>query len=883
LACVTQLVICRAKEFMKRALYAFLLTCLVAFGGNAQDERKKATAARVPPGSISVDGRLDEEVWRQTAPLADFVQKEPVEGAPPSDEMHVRIVYDDHAIYIGARMYNGPDAPIQAPMGRRDEVGQAEYLLVHLDTFYDRRTAYAFGVTASGVRIDRYYSEDNENNFDEGFDPVWQARTQIGADFWTAELWIPFSQLRFNKREAQLWGLNVQRSVPSANEMVYWIAVPRTERVWASRFGDLLGIEDIRPSSRIEVLPYVAGSATLTGNRDRNDPFDDGKNLESRTGADFKMGIGPNLTLEGTVNPDFGQVEADPAEVNLTAFETFFDEKRPFFLEGSQLLSTSLVNNFFYSRRIGATPPSSAAGEYVDSPTASTILGAAKLTGRLASGTSLGFLAAVTDQEFAQVSNGGSSEISRIRVAPRTAYGLARVQKELGLSQVSAMTTVVKRALNDADPLAAIVPRTAYTAMGESRLRFAGGEYELNAYYGVSRVEGNARALDRIQRSSVHYLQRPDLTHATYDPTRTSLNGFKTGWSIERAGGRHWLWQFRGERESAMFNTNDMGRIGQADGLRADASLEYRETTPGDFFRNYSIEFSFNNEFNGAWDRQQGNLRTELSLTFPNFWELDVATGPNLRLRDARLTRGGPLMGVPGGWATEFDLNNNRSAQTRWQLSASLRTDEAGGKEVEVSPEISFRPAPRWQLSLNPRYIRQTDSQQYAATLGGGRAITYGQRYVFSYVDRSTWSTQFRTGYTVRPDINIDVYAEPFAASGRFYDFGELLEPRSRFRRTYGTDGTTLTLNPDGTRTITDGAATFNLRNYDFNVRSFRSNVVLRWEWRPGSMLYVVWQQNREASEQLGQRIGPGDMFRSLTAPGSNFLAVKMSFWLPVG
>ena len=304
----------------------------------AQDARKQASATRVSEGSIRLDGALDDEAWRQAMPIKDFVQKEPTEGAPPTEEMDVRIVYDGSAIYIGARMYNREQMPIQAPLGRRDSVDQAEYVLVHLDTFYDRRTAYAFGVTAAGVRIDRFYPQDNENNFDAGFDPVWQARTNIEDEAWTAELWIPFSQLRFNDQDQQTWGLNLQRATPTRNETDYWVAVPRTERVWASRFGDFRGIEGIRPTARIEVLPYVAGSSTVNANRDRSNPFDDGENLKGRIGADLKMGIGPNLTLEATINPDFGQVEADASEVNLTAFETFFPEKRPFFLEGAAYL-----------------------------------------------------------------------------------------------------------------------------------------------------------------------------------------------------------------------------------------------------------------------------------------------------------------------------------------------------------------------------------------------------------------------------------------------------------------------------------------------------------------------------------------------------------------
>ena len=365
------------------------------------------------------------------------------------------------------------------------------------------------------------------------------------------------------------------------------------------------------------------------------------------------------------------------------------------------MLNTRLETNFFYSRRIGASSSVSVPGDYVDYPTASTILGAAKLTGRLSSGTSLGFLAAATDEEFARISNRGSSEILKSRVAPRASYGLARVQQELGSSgsTVSAMATMIHRDLKRGDPLAALLARNASIVMGDSILRFNGGEYELSSYFGISQIEGDAAAIDRIQRSSVNYLQRPDLDHAVYDPTRTLMDGYKWRSTLERTGGRHWLWQVRGERESPMFNTNDMGRIGAADGNGINGSIRYRETVPGTIFRNYSAGVQMNNEFNGSGDRQQG---------------------------------------------------------------------------------------------------------------------------------------------------------------------------------------TTITVQPDGSRRVTDGASAFTLRNSDFNVRSFRSNIVLRWEWRPGSTLYLVWQQNRRAAESIGDRIGLGDMFRSLTAPGSNFFVVKMSFWLPV-
>jgi hypothetical protein len=448
---------------MRMPLHASFIAACVVFSAlpavaqpAAGNGRKQAEAARVPSGAIRLDGRPDEEAWLRATPITDFVQKEPVEEAPPTDRMDVRFVYDDEALFVGARLYAADVSAVQAPLGRRDNGTQAEHILIELDTYLDRRTAYAFGVTASGVRLDHYHPGDSEATIDADFDPVWEARTSVDGQGWTAEMWIPLSQLRFNLRDRQVWGLNVHRWVASRNEAVYWVPVPRTGQGWSSLFGELRGIDAVAPRRRFEVVPYAAGSSTLTGNRDPRDPFDDGKNLEGRVGADVKVGFGSNLTLDATVNPDFGQVEADPAEVNLSAFETFFSEKRPFFLEGSRLLSDRGAV-YFYSRRIGAAPVGPALGDFVDYPRTSTILSAAKLTGRLPSKTSIGLLGAVTGDRSARSFLAESSSIRRVRVAPVASYGVARVDQEFGPSASTAglMVVALHRDLSSGDPASA--------------------------------------------------------------------------------------------------------------------------------------------------------------------------------------------------------------------------------------------------------------------------------------------------------------------------------------------------------------------------------------------------------------------------------------------
>ena len=847
---------------------------------------KQATAVRVGENTIQLDGQLDDEVWSTAPPVTDFVQKEPVEGAAPTDRMDVRFVFDDEALYVGVRMDSGSRDAIQAPLSSRDDVEQAEHVLVSFDTFLDRRTAYTFGVTASGVRLDHFHPSDDENRQDLEFDPVWEARAQINKAGWTAELWIPFSQLRFNNRPEQVWGLNIRRWIPSRNEEVYWVLIPRTVQGWASRFGQLTGIQNVPPTRRIELLPYVASDSRVSGDRNIADPFDDGVTLSGRVGADFKMGLGPNLTLEATVNPDFGQVEADPAEINLTAFETFFRERRPFFVEGSRLLNSRVVVNYYYSRRIGAPPTAPVNGDFIDYPRDSTILGAAKMTGRLSSGTSLGFLGAMTGEEFARTADAITpATIGRTRVAPRTLWSVARVVQEFGpaTSTASVMLTAVHRDMAPGDPLAALLTRNAFTVSGDSLLRFKGGEYELGLHGGLTYADGDPAAILRLQRSSVRYFQRPDIDYVTADPTRRRLVGGNGRVQFERTSGRHWLWSTRLDMQSPEFETNDIGQLLTADGILWSNNLRYRETAAGTVFRSYSVGGGTQMEWDYGGDQQINGYRLDSSVTWLNFWRTNVSLNVDGRTQDLRLTRGGPSMQQPRRWEVDARLRNSSAARHRWEADMSYGRDEDGGLEFDVEVEISVRPQPRWELLVNPSYTRELFTQQYVAELDRNGPDTFGRRYVFSHIDRSTLVMQTRLNYTLKPDLTLDVYVEPFAASGHFFNDGELAVPRTREIRRYGTEGTTIEELEDGTLRVTDGDEMFDLANRDFNTLSFRSNVVLRWEWRPGSTLFLVWQQDRFEQEALNSRANAGDLFGSLTSPGINFFLVKASFWLPIG
>jgi hypothetical protein len=844
------------------------------------EPRKQARAVRVEEGSIRVDGRLDDLGWRLAVPLTDFVQSEPVEGADPTNRMEVRFVYDDDALYIGARMFSDSPGAIQAPLGRRDDDGQVEYVQVELDTYLDRRTAYMFGVTAAGVRLDHYHASDNEGGADSGFNPVWEGRARIDAEGWTAELWLPFSQLRFNSREDQVWGLNIKRWVPSLNEQVYWVPVLRTERGWASRFGELRGVAGVRPRTRLEVLPYVAALSRANGSRDPDNPFEQSVDIVRRTGADLKVGLGPNLTLEATFNPDFGQIDADPAEVNLSAAETFFSERRPFFLEGVDLLQGE-TNNFFYSRRVGSQPVGSASGDYVDYPDTTTILGAAKLTGRLGGRTSLGALGAVTGNEFAETYT--DSVFAETRVAPRTFWGATRLQRELGTQGSTAGfgMTAVHREIAPGDPLGSRLVRNAFTGVADTRFRFANRTYEGSFSAGFTHIQGDQAAIERVQRSNAHLFQRPDRPDVLLDPTRESLGGVQIRTSFDKIAGTHWLWGGSYQTESPEFESNDFGRLNFAGDMLWNSNIHYRETEPGRYLRSYSFELAANaTSFYQTELTPRIGLTGRTDLTFQNFWTLGYSLRRDFRGQNVQLTRGGPSMGTNEGWNTSVTLRNGRSSQTLWTLGWNTNWDENGDYSWSPNLSLSMRPSPSLELTVTPDYTRQRSSRQYVTTLSGGREDVYGSRYIFGLIDRSTFLMRLRGNYVFKPDLTLDIYAEPFASSGRYSGFGELEAARSRHLRVYGTQGIELQRQVDGSHAVNDNGATFTLSNRDFNVRSFRSNVVLRWEWRPGSTLFLVWQQNRSDTRTVGTLVGPGDLFGAFSATGDNIVALKTTLWL---
>jgi hypothetical protein len=849
-------------------------------------DRLRVEAVRIRSGTPDIDGHLDDEVWQSARWATDFIQKEPDQGQPAKYQTEIAFLFDDGALYVGARMRSDNREQINNIMTRRDEPGNAERLIVSLDTYLDRRTAYTFAVTAAGVRLDYFHPFDNEFDRDFTFDPVWEAESEIEDGGWTAEMRIPFSQLRFNSAEELVWGLNVNRYVPSTNEDSYLVLIPREETGWSSRFAELVGLQSIPSSKRIEVMPYVASSATFTSEAlfDQDDPFQDGRDMDARVGLDFKMGLGPNLTLDATVNPDFGQVEADPAEVNLSAFETFFEERRPFFTAGQDNFGGN-GETYFYSRRIGASPHGQAGGDFVDTPRTTTILGAAKLTGRLESGLTVGLLGAVTDEEQARSFDLERKVTDDVRVEPRTSYGVVRLQQQFGedASTIGFTMTGMKRDLDSDDPLAAILTENAFAGGLDWNKRFNGGEYELLGHVGYSWVGGDSLAIARLQQRSSHFYQRPDADHLEFDPSRTSLSG---GTAAIRGGKRSgtWIWNGGLWGETPGFEINDVGQLGRADDIAGWTNVSYNDTEPGKFFRRWNVGMFQNANWNADWMHRFQNVGVFTNYTFTNFWNGWFEHGHDLEVQSDNLTRGGPLMTAPHGYWVAGGIFSNFNEPTRYGLRSFTWQDDLGGWEWRIDPEFTTQPTDRLTLTLTPRYIRTHGSRQFITSLSGGLEATFGRRYLFGEIDQTEIAAPVRVNYSFTPETSLELYAEPFAASGRYSAIGELAAPRTNDLRVYGeAAGTGATRDDEtGNYTFTDGDAEIELANPDFDVLSFRSNLVLRWEWRPGSTFFLVWQQNRSGSDDQGRFVRPGDLYDSLTADGENVLAVKFTYWLPM-
>jgi hypothetical protein len=811
---------------------------------------RTAQATRAAKAPL-LDGRDDDPIWREAQSITAFRQFDPVEDGEPPLPTEAKVAYDDRYLYVFVRAFDPHPDSIRSYLSRRDTWTTSDRIWVMIDSYHDRRTGNEFGVNPAGVKFDM--SIDNDGNEDSSWDGVWDVATRIDDKGWTAEYRIPLSQLRFPKSDTLTFGFSIWRDIARSNVRVSWPVWRRTKPGMVSQFGELSGIDRLASPRRLEVTPYSVAKDLSAARTDGT--F--GRSDQMTLGTDLKYGLTSNLTVDATINPDFGQVEADPSVLNLTAFETFLRERRPFFLEGAGIFRYDLDCNdgtcsgLFYSRRLGRAPQLSDQYGTTDTKQNTNILAAAKLTGRLSNGLSVGILDAATERV-----RGPGNET----VEPQTNYLVGRLKQDYnnGNSGLGLMVTATNRRLDawSRDFLRS----AAYTFGVDGRHRFWGNNYEVSGNFAASRVDGTAAAITATQQSSVHYYQRPD-GGLDFDSTRTSLGGYTTSVGLSKNGGGITRFYTGLKRTSAGFEINDAGFISRADQQSFSNWFQLAYNKPSTWYRKAFVNFNEWTSWNtgGMLTGLGGNINAHAQ--FMNQWWGHF--GYNLNnvgaVYDDRAARGGPAVRIPFNRSFWAGLETDQ----RWRFSPGFFLngrfkDESGSWSYGIDQYTSIRVSDRLQANVGASYFRGLNDAQW-----NGNFDTLGvTHYTFARLDQKLLSATVRLDFTATPRLTLQVYASPFMTSGSYTNWRELNDPRAaryddRFKP-FLLEG-----DPVG-----------------FNFKQFRSNTVLRWEYRPGSTLFLVWAQGRT---QDGLDVGTFDVRRDARnlfgeRPDNTFL-LKTSYW----
>jgi hypothetical protein len=811
--------------------------------------------------AVRVAGELSAEVW-QSVPATDaFRQREPKDGAEPSQRTEFRVAFDATTLFVKVRAYDTDASKIITYLTRRDSDSPGDWVRIMIDSYHDHRTAYEFGVNPSGVKMDRYWF--NDNNRDDSWDAVWDVSVSRDPEGWTAEFRIPFSQLRFSPATDHVFGFAVSREIGRLKETTTWPLLSKNANGYVSSFGELGGLSMTGSPKRLELVPYML--TDLTRRRTGGNPLLKDSKPGASLGMDMKYALTPGLTFTGTVNPDFGQVEADPAVVNLTAFETFFSERRPFFVEGSGTFNFGLDCNdgdctgLFYSRRIGRSPQGTgdlASGDniYTDSPAQTTIVGAGKVTGRV--GTfSVGVMQAFTQQEDARVLNAGL--VSRAAVEPPTSYTVGRVRREFAnQSSIGFMLTSTKRSR---DAGLTFLPNTAVTSGIDVDLRFK-KRYSLTGYWVGSDVRGDAEAITRLQRNSRHYFQRPDLESERLDLSRTALRGSAGKLSISKIGGQYVRFNSNTSFKTPGLEINDLGFMRRADERSMGNWLQIRSERPGKWFRSRMINFNQYASWNFDGDRLYGGGNVNAHATFVNNWNIGGGYNVQSMEFDDRATRGGPGVYSAGSRGFWHYVSSDSRRALRLNYFGAVGGDGEGTTWADFNPNVTYRPLPALTFNPGVRLSRNKFGAQWVK-----KVTVPDTHYIFGELDQTTVAVTMRLNYTMTPTLSLQLYAEPFVSSGDYQAFKELANGRNRdYTQRYAPYLYNVTSSD----------------NPDFNVKSFRTTNVLRWEYKPGSTLFVVWQQARENTAVPGGFRFGRDVRDIFGVPPRNTFLVKLAYWL---
>ena len=858
------------------------------------DQSPTAVAVR-RNGAVSIDGRMDEAAWQAATPVTNFIQFDPQEGQPSSERTEARILIDDEAVYVGMRLFDSDPRAIQSQLARRDESIEGDLIEVTFDTYHDHLSAVIFRLSPAGARRDATISPSG--NQDNSWDAIWEGDATVDSLGWTAELRIPLSQLRYNRNVSeQTWGLQLARKIARKAEISFFAFTPKGQQQGINRYGHLTGLGRLSSPRRLEIVPYALAKNQNPGAASNN-PLQKRNEIVPGAGLDLKYGITSNLTLDATFNPDFGQVEVDPAVVNLSAFETFFPERRPFFVEGSSIFSfgdmrsqnTSNGYTFFHPRRIGRQPQGfvdDPDATFVDAPVETTIAGAAKLTGRSSGGWSMGLLDAVTMREEARY-RVASGDTRSATVEPLANYFVGRLKRDLreGSSTVGFGLTAVNRNL-DEEELEPLFRRAAYVGGFDWNHAWSNRRWAFDGAIVMSHNVGSAESIDALQLSPARYYQRPDKENFRRDPTKTSLTGYMAEMTFAKLSGKHWTGTVSYQEYNPGYEINEVGFLGSTDMRSVTPIILYNENTPSKYLRNWG-QFLF---WNPSWDFD-GNMTfngvgTITVAEFPNFWNLFLRGDWRPPVYDNGLTRGGPLARVVEGGGIQAELNSDRRKRFTYGLYTSYSYNVAGGRGVNVNPRATFRPTTALRVTLQPSFNRTHAMAQFVTRVTDPLATdTYGSRYVFSTLDQRTLSMVTRVDWTFTPKLSLQLFAQPLIASADFIDYKEFARPKAFEFEIYGKDVGTITrddatgrytVDPDGG----NPAPAFTFADRDFNRRSLRGNAVLRWEYRPGSALFLVWQQSRFGSVPSGEFDFGNDFGELWNLQPENIFVIKGTWWI---
>ncbi|MCP4150271.1 MAG: carbohydrate binding family 9 domain-containing protein [bacterium] len=813
---------------------------------------KMYTTHRLQGPPPVIDGQLSDSVWENVAWGGDFVQKHPYEGSKPSQQTAFKILYDNRNLYVGIRAYDTDPHKIERRMSRRDN-REGDWVEIILDSYYDHRTGFAFSVNAAGVRIDSVVSGDGDR-FDGSWDPVWLVKTSTDTKGWLAEMRIPLTQLRFKAKESQTWGLHLARFLHRNEELVEWNLIPTTSSGFVSGFGELHGLDHLDSKRQIELLPYSVGKFQLFEDEEGN-PFATGSDKNVTGGLDGKVGITSNLTLNFTVNPDFGQVEADPSEVNLTTFETFLEEKRPFFVEGRNILNFQVTggsggfsrDNLFYSRRIGRTPqhePDTEDNEFLDIPENTTILAAFKLTGKTKHGLSIGILESLTAKENAALDFLGDRR--QEAVEPMTNYFLFRLQKDFNKGNTSLGGIVTATNRNLKDPGLKFLHHAAYSGGLDFLHKWKNKEWHLSLNTIFSNVRGDKEALQETQESSRRYFQRPDADYITYDPQRTSLSGHGGTVSLGKTGGRlrfitDFTWRSPG------LELNDMGYLRIADRMMYVYWTGYRFTKPFGIFRNLYLNHAQWRGWNFGGERLFAGGTFNFDTQLKNYWSVGAGLKRQGKSLSTTALRGGPSFKLPGGWEQWLFISSDSRKKMRLRFGTeNIWGDSSSNRSTRVWCRLAYRPFDVLAISMEPSFQVKDSNLQYVETI---EQTGETDRYIFSRLRQKTLAVTLRLNYSITPDLSIQFYGQPFISSGKYDAFKHIIQSRAdTYEDRYYTFAPA-ELSYDAAEEYFNvaeaGGRSYEFEDPNFNFLQFSSNLVIRWEYTPGSTLYLVWSQGR--------------------------------------